>query len=909
MRFVIGSGRRERRSTNWCCAMCPLRVRVALAGIALAAMLVLPAAVYAQTTVSTGSIQGTVLDQTGAVVSTAKITITNRDTAQIIRLVTTSTGTYASGSLAPGSYVVRVESEGFKTAELSVIVQVGVTSAGNIQLHLGQPAQVIEVHDSDVRVNTEQAIIQGVLTRQQIETLPINGRNFIDLAQLEPGIQTQDTSDSETHLSRAGISVGGQYSGSTRVEVDGIDLSDGTGNSLSNISSSSIQEFSITQSSADPSSEATSTGGVNIVTRTGGNTPHGEALYLFRDKSLASNFPGAQDPPYQRHDLAGSLGGPIIKDKLFFFVNGERYKQDLGFPVNPPPPLDALSSVVNEPLRETMLSGRLDYNAPKGLRLFYKFNYDNTKTVGAFQPTFSIQREVNNAPTHVAGADFSTGRFAHSIRFGYVKSQDLFEDATSEPGVFDPFPGVTLNFGRLFHAGAEPNEPSADYQSNKQIKYDGSVNVSSHIVRYGISYSRVQLGQFFNFAGLGPIIKSQITQDNVVIADAGPFPGGSHNPLNYPVFGNLSIQLGNGNGFTTEIPAFGLPAGGAKPDNRIQWYVGDAWKIRPYLTLNYSLRYVRDTGVGNSDLAAIPCSALDTTTFNPPPTCNGNLLDMFGSGLGQRVRQDNNNFAPQIGFAWDLFKNGKTVLRAGAGIAYASSNPAIDRTKLLPTGLFNFVASSNNGQGCDTGQFRFPSGGGGFTTVTQTPPTAAHPGGLDIASQVCGQPIGSVAADIKALDLAYKAAWAAAGTQSNPNFIGNTLDPTGLLAPDYRTPYSYQMNLGMQHEVRNGVVVSADYVRNVSLHYLLGVDVNHVGDSRYLNKTAALNAIGVTNASFGCPAGVAGIDCSIAAGATMEDFAGSGVTSTTLSFGVPPSFNGVGPDQGASFAGINPEVG
>src|SRR5260221_343089 len=143
-------------------------------------VLLAPIALVAQTTNSTGSIQGTVTDPTGAIVSGAKITVTSKDKGQVIHATTTSAGTYTSGSLVPGEYTLRVESEGFKTMELSLVVQVGVTSAGNIQLHLGQAAQVIEVHDSDVRVNTEQAIIQGVLTRQQIETLPINGRNFID---------------------------------------------------------------------------------------------------------------------------------------------------------------------------------------------------------------------------------------------------------------------------------------------------------------------------------------------------------------------------------------------------------------------------------------------------------------------------------------------------------------------------------------------------------------------------------------------------------------------------------------------------------------------------------------------------------------------------------------------------------
>jgi hypothetical protein len=315
------------------------------------------------------------------------------------------------------------------------------------------------------------------------------------------------------------------------------------------------------------------------------------------------------------------------------------------------------------------------------------------------------------------------------------------------------------------------------------------------------------------------------------------------------------------------------------------------------------LRYVRDTGTTNSDIAPIPCSALDTTIFNPAPACTGNLLDMFGAGLGRRVRQDNNNFAPQVGFAWDLFKDGKTVLRAGAGMAYASSSSPIDRTKSLPSGLFNFIASSDNGQGCETGFFKFPTAGGGTNNVTTTP------GGLDIQSQVCGQPIGAVASQVVALDKAYKGAWAAAGPQANPAFVGRTLDPTGLFAPNYRTPYSYQMNVGIQRAIRKNAVVSADYVRNVSLHYLLGIDINHVGDSRFLNKTAAQNAIDTTNTSFGCPVGTAGIQCSIGAGATIEDYALNGLTSTTAFLGGPPSASNLTPDQGAAFAGVNPEVG
>lgn len=317
-------------------------------------LLTVPSRLSAQATISTGNIQGTVTDPSGALLAGAKITVVSPDTGQTSILTTTSAGFYASGALHPGPYVVRVESPGFKTTEIKLVVQVGMTSSGNIQLQLGAANEVVQVQSSSVHVNTDQAAIQGVLTTEQIETLPINGRNFIDLAQLEPGVQTQDASKLEGRLGHAGISVGGRYSESTRVEVDGLDMSDDTGSTLVSFSTSAIQEFSLAQSTMDLSSESTNSGSANIVTRTGTNTLHGEGLYLFRDKSLSADFDEGLHPPYQRHDFAGNLGGPVIKDKLFFFINGERFKQDLGDPYVVLPPLNIGSAVINQPLRQSL---------------------------------------------------------------------------------------------------------------------------------------------------------------------------------------------------------------------------------------------------------------------------------------------------------------------------------------------------------------------------------------------------------------------------------------------------------------------------------------------------------------------------------------------------------------------------
>ncbi len=160
-----------------------------LLGVALMALLATaPPRVLAQTTISTGSILGTISDPTGAVVPSARVTITSKATGQSRSLVTTGSGTYESGPLQPGEYTVRIESKGFQTFELPVTVQVGVTSSGDVRLSVGQETTVVEVEASAVQVNTSQAVIQDVITADQIKALPINGRNFLDLAQLEPGV-------------------------------------------------------------------------------------------------------------------------------------------------------------------------------------------------------------------------------------------------------------------------------------------------------------------------------------------------------------------------------------------------------------------------------------------------------------------------------------------------------------------------------------------------------------------------------------------------------------------------------------------------------------------------------------------------------------------------------------------------
>src|SRR5262249_4072233 len=143
---------------------------------------------------------------------------------------------------------------------------------------------------------------------------------------------------------------------------DGLDISDeNVGTTLTNISAGAIQEFSIQQSTLDLGTELSSSGAVNVATRSGSNSYHGEGFYLFRDRVLSASFPGASDPPYQRNPFGGSFGGPILPNRLFFFMNGERVKQDLGLPLSFTGPLASQSGNAPEPLREKIGLGRLDW--------------------------------------------------------------------------------------------------------------------------------------------------------------------------------------------------------------------------------------------------------------------------------------------------------------------------------------------------------------------------------------------------------------------------------------------------------------------------------------------------------------------------------------------------------------------
>jgi hypothetical protein len=445
-----------------------------LALIAVSALF-LSSVAFAQTTVSTGSIVGIVTDATGAVVPAAKVTIIG-STGQTIHAVTSGTGSYSSGALVPGAYKVRVEAKGFKTAQLSLDVQVDNTANGGVKLELGQESTVIDVQASEVTVNTEQAEVQGVLNSNQIENLPVNGRNFLDLAQLEPGVQIQDgTNFDPTKVGYSSISFGGRFGRTARIEVDGVDVSDETvGTTTEDIPASSIQEFSVAQSNLDLSNELTSSGAVNVTTKAGTNAYHGEAFGVFRDHAIGSaSLPHASilpSPYFQRNQDGANFGGPILKDKAFFFLDGERTLQHLQAPVLESAPFQDYSGFFPAPFIDDELLGRIDYQLTKTARLFGRFSYFKNSTDATFFPTsFQVYNNRDVTRNTVAGADFNTGTFTHTIRFSYLKFQNQIVDGTRGTDLpFANYP-VSINIGS-FTVGPNLLAPQTTPQSDHQLK-------------------------------------------------------------------------------------------------------------------------------------------------------------------------------------------------------------------------------------------------------------------------------------------------------------------------------------------------------------------------------------------------------------------------------------------------------
>ena len=906
-------------------------------------------AAYSQAvSVNGGAIQGTITDPSGANVPGATIVVTSIDEGSSKTVTADKAGFYSIGPLNPGEYKVAITAPGFERTEVTTRILTGTATPGSFKLTVGRSSETVEVTAGDIQVNTDQAGVSDVITREQIASLPVNGRNFLDLAQIEPGVQlTNGNTFDPTKSGYTGISVNGTSGRTTRILLDGQDITDETvGTTIFNVSQGAINEFQLSRSTQDAAGEVTSQGAVNVSTRSGTNSIHGEAFYIFQDQRAldanpnpTANAAGVHVAPYfQRNQFGGSVGFPILKDKLFGFANAERIQQNsaspsnLGtvfntagnFPVGQTQTLAALFPTVGTPYRQTYSTARVDYTGPFGGHYFARgaYNVDSTLTAGG-TTRFAAYPNRDNTYGVAFGADFSKGRLTHSIRGSYEKFHNLIVDGSASSG-YDPL--ITANgpvaesYSGQIYFGPNANAPQATYQSDKQLRYDGSYTVGSHNIRFGGALNRLQGGGFAAFYGIGPrlnptaanLLAGTKTSTNPLglgcsgVVGAAACPG---DPING--YNTSSATIATGNGYGNNVPAFGLPGGG-NPAWRYSFYGADAWKVTPSFTATLALRYSVDTNRENN---SFPLPTCNDTLVNGVPNavnyvCAGKagttpLLSLFNPSYTQtNVNQPYNNLGPQVGLIYSP-GNHKTVFRAGFGLYYESV--VFNASGNAASGLLKTVASYNPANACSSTSILFPD-----SSIVTT-----SPNGTPLQTLCLQQTINQSAPQFAALQKSYQAVGKANPNVVNSGFLGNTLNASGLYGPAYKQPLSEQWNFGMQRELFKGAVLSADYIHNTTERIGQQLDLNHTGAARTFNPTYGLNAINQTSTStafapYGCGTATAAtsqavVQCLISRGATIVNFAQQGLDGDAYT-----SYNNYKLQKRATpaaFPGLNPDLG
>ncbi|HEX6896939.1 MAG TPA: carboxypeptidase regulatory-like domain-containing protein, partial [Bryobacteraceae bacterium] len=777
----------------------------------------------------TGIVLGTITDETGAVVPNATISITNKATGAARTLTANSEGLYSAPSLAAGDYEVRVEMAGFRTVVRDAQVLAGSSTTVNLTLAVGTTQEVVNVEAATAQINYETHTVAGVIQHQTIQELPLNGRSFLQLATLEPGVTTAPGTTSQFN-SLFSVTVLGISK--VRYTMDGgmiNDEVDGSGNWVSmNFSQEVVQEFQMASVNFDLSSGIASSGGtINVVTRSGSNDFHGSGYFFYRDHNLAA-YPVLQrlaiapNPYFARKNPGFYLGGPILKDKLFFFFNLERTFQTQVFPVREDlASLQPMNSVVPAPYVSTLISARFDYRLSSKHNLFARYSHDGNHSAGPFlsnnSPLSTFDLNRNWSDQSILGVtSILTPTVVNDFRYMYHYWQNNNETEPAEacvlPCVGGGLPSLVGMIGSAtFQAGLNVNAPQNHTSRSYQVSDTVNWQKGTHRFRFGFDFERMNtLYSPWNFCVLSCLY---VYSPEVVQAQAGAqlntlFPnlpktvGSNQDLLNLPVFNTTSslysgISIGDGT-----WPGL-YHRNQNRHNSRPMTYVTDVWKIKPNLTINYGLGYSYESGLFDSDL--------------PHPQF---LAPIFGSNL-QATPANKTNFSPAFGFAWSPGKSAKTVIRGGAGLYWdtqpiyqrfredAAIGPVGDGRSTLAasilTNIFPGIVNVTTGQPLPVGaalplnsltnmtlgqyiQIYNQQIGGLTQKLAPTPPTTGSytVTGLDVAKQ---------------------------GTEIYP--------------PSYPVMRSYQTSLGVQRDLGHNMVVTADWARRQYENVQIGeVDLN-----------------------------------------------------------------------------------
>jgi len=781
-----------------------------------------------------GTISGAVADESGAVIPNASVKIRNKETGAERELVSNAEGAFSAPSLPAGVYEVRVELKGFRTVVREATVETGLTTTADIRMPIGQTSEVVNVEAATAQIEYEKHSIDGVVQRQQIQDLPLNGRSFMQLASIEPGV-TVGTGTTSQYNALASVSIMGGDSGKTAISVDGgaiRDTIEGSGSSM-NFSQEVVQEFQVSSVNFDLSTDITSVGSVNVVTRTGSNQIHGSGYFYFRDHNMAAypnlvRDPIATNPFFARRNPGFWVGGPVKKDKLFFFFNYEYMNQVQNFSVVPNlPSVASLTGNYGSPYVGKTLSLRLDYRLNASTNIFARYSHDGN---GGFGPNGGSPlpsnwlRNTNWSDQSILGVTSTLKpTLVNDFRFSYAfwSNRNLFPNSSDCSGCLGldgpqiTFAGVSSNF--------EVGDTSNATQGRDLRRFTWQDNITwqkgNHRMKFGGLFEYNNGTGFWGYCD--PSCAEVFSPESLAGYGLTPLL-----PLFYP---NLPTTIKTNADlmnlpFAGSVVGIGSPAqpppyneGIARVNDRTRVYFQDTWKVTPSFTFNYGVAVEYESNLFNEDM--------------PKPAY---LTPLYGSNLSATQGLPA-HVSPLVGFAWKVGHDNKTVIRGGGGKYYDTQylyQRLQERSEIGPVG---------------NGRVEYPYTGytnifPGIINVGVTAALYAATGKLTPQIVAVGAPLPANAITTLTLgqyeQIQAQETPAIAASLSTP-ISGETpisVSKSGSDLYPLHSPVqdSYHLSLGVQRELRRDMVLSADFVRRVFLNLQYGAeDLNRY--NRYIN--------------------------------------------------------------------------
>jgi hypothetical protein len=795
---------------------------------------------WAQSQITTGTVQGDVLDEKGGSVAGASVEAKNLDTNFVQTDTTNTDGHFAFLSLSPGRYTLTISKQGFATVlQQNVNVTVGQSLTVPVTMKVSSVAQQIIVTDVPV-VEVTKTASSSTLDEISVATTPVLGRKFEDLLTLTPGVSITQGPDGDE------ININGQRGIFNNISLDGGDYNNGFfGEQMGgqraavDITLEAVKEFQITASGANAEFGRSAGGVINVVTKSGTNNFHGSAFEYFRTEALtAATSDGKPLQDFRRNQFGGSLGGPLVKDKFFFFASGEGIRENLtrtnlSVPIgaacgvqNPVFGLapgatgfisDAAISLSPECQRLTLLNflqthfsendglpvshqvrnasifGRVDYILNAKNQIFGSYSYDWSKNPNQ---TFDVATYGTTAngiegPSKINAANvnwFTTlsSNMLNEAHFTYSR-ENRPRNAINPSAIPDTAMGfgfspatTTFRFGEPFFL--EPNVDELIWRT--QIKDNFSIVRGKHTFKIGGDFLHTNNTQVFRgfFTGRylfdspvgfmhyvtdGPTYRECSNGTTVV----GACPAGT--------FATGPLLLFLQHGPATQGETFDQSGASSINNDEFALFAQDSWKLFRNFTLNYGLRW--------------EAQHFPKMTIAPSAAAYGTNLSNPNFPSDGTIHNQNKEFQPRVGFAWDVRGNGKSVLRASYGIYNARQNM-----------LTQVGAITTNG----VQQQSFAAG-----SAFGTPP-------------VFGQNAGPI---------------------QNPPPAG-TPPPAGVsvtvFSKDYANPRIYTTNVGFEQALDWDMAVYADFTLSQGVHLTRFIDPNK-GVSTAFN-CASQNGNGVT---------------------------------------------------------------